>query len=39
LVAGLRELGFLLTDTEASEIERGKDFIELKNGPFDLDPN
>ena len=37
LVAGLRELGFLLTDTEASEIERGKDFIQLKNGPFDLD--
>jgi hypothetical protein len=37
LVAGLRDLGFLLTDTEAGEIERGKDFIQLKNGPFDLD--
>jgi hypothetical protein len=37
LVAGLRELGFLLTDTEVGEIERGKDFIQLKNGPFDLD--
>lgn len=37
LVAGLRELGFELRDTEAAEIERGKDFIQLKNGPFDLD--
>jgi hypothetical protein len=37
LVAGLRELGFTLTDTEAAEIERGKDFVQLKNGPFDLD--
>jgi hypothetical protein len=37
LVAGLRELGFALTDTESAEIERGKDFIQLKNGPFDLD--
>lgn len=37
LVAGLRELGFSLTDTEAAEIERGKDFVQLKNGPFDLD--
>jgi hypothetical protein len=37
LVAGLRELGFDLTDPEAAEIERGKDFVQLKNGPFDLD--
>lgn len=37
LVVGLRELGFALTDTEAAEIERGKDFVQLKNGPFDLD--
>ncbi len=37
LVAGLRELGFELLDTEAAEIERGKDFVQLKNGPFDLD--
>jgi hypothetical protein len=37
LVAGLRELGFDLRDTEAAEIERGKDFVQLKNGPFDLD--
>jgi hypothetical protein len=33
----LRELGFSLTDEQAEEIRRGKDFVQLKNGPFDLD--
>lgn len=37
LVAALRELGFDLSAVEAAEIERGKDFVQLKNGPFDLD--
>jgi len=37
LVAALRELSFHLTDTQALEVMRGKDFIQLKNGPFDLD--
>jgi hypothetical protein len=37
LVDALRELGFELTDGEADEIRRGKDFVQLKNGPFDLD--
>ncbi len=37
LVAALRELGFTLTDAQADEVERGKDFVQLKNGPFDLD--
>ena len=37
LVAALRELGFALTDDQARDIERGKDFVQLKNGPFDLD--
>jgi len=37
LVTALRELGFALTEAQASEIERGKDFVQLKNGPFDLD--
>jgi len=37
LVGALRELGFDLNDQQASEIERGKDFVQLKNGPFDLD--
>ena len=35
-VAALRDLGFALTQPEAGEIERGKDVIQLKNGPFDL---
>lgn len=37
LVTALRELGFALTATQVGEIERGKDFVQLKNGPFDLD--
>ncbi len=37
LVAALLELGFALTPDQAAEIERGKDFVQLKNGPFDLD--
>jgi hypothetical protein len=35
--AAIRSLGFDLTEGQAQEIERGKDFIQLKNGPFDLD--
>jgi hypothetical protein len=37
LAAGLRELGFALTETQAADLERGKDFVQLKNGPFDVD--
>lgn len=37
LVRALRDLGFTLTDDQAGEIERGKDFVQLKDGPFDLD--
>lgn len=37
LVAALRELGFELEASQAAEIERGKDFVQLRNGPFDLD--
>jgi predicted nucleotidyltransferase len=37
VVDGLRELGFELSDQEADEIRGGKDFVQLKNGPFDLD--
>lgn len=37
LVDALRELGFPLTGDQADEIVRGKDFVQLKNGPFDLD--
>jgi hypothetical protein len=37
LIGALRELGFSLRGQEADEIARGKDFVQLKNGPFDLD--
>ena len=37
VVVSLRELGFTLTNEQAAEIERGKDFVQLKNGPFDID--
>ena len=37
LVHALRHLGFSLTEQQTQEILRGKDFIQLKNGPFDLD--
>ena len=37
VVAALKELGFALTNDQAAEVERNKDFVQLKNGPFDLD--
>jgi len=37
LVSALLELGFRLTSTQRQEIVRGKDFVQLKDGPFDLD--
>jgi len=37
LVGARRELGFALTDDQAADVRRGKDFVQLKNGPFDLD--
>ena len=37
LVTALLELGFTLSEAQTKEIEYGKDFIQLKNGPFDLD--
>src|SRR5206468_8769739 len=37
LVSALRELGFDLTGEQTTDVERGKDFVQLKNGPFDLD--
>ena len=36
-VQALRELGFALDESQAAEITRGKDFVQLKNGPFDVD--
>ena len=37
LVVALRTVGFGLSDDQGSETERGKDFVQLRNGPFDLD--
>src|SRR3970282_1144108 len=37
LAKALLELGFELTPDQVAEIRRGKDFVQLKNGPFDLD--
>jgi len=36
-VLALRDLGFEMTGDQAAEVRRGKDFIQLKSGPFDLD--
>lgn len=33
----LKELGFHLEPNQSADIERGRDFVQLKNGPFDLD--
>jgi hypothetical protein len=37
LIGALKDLGFDLHPEQEDEIARGKDFIQLKNGPFDLD--
>src|SRR5436309_1855454 len=37
IIPALRDLGFELTEEETKELGRGKDFVQLKNGPFDLD--
>ena len=37
MVQALLELGFGLDEKTQAEIIRGKDFVQLKNGPFDLD--
>ena len=36
IVAALRELGFELAPAETEDVARGKDFNQLKNGPFGL---
>jgi hypothetical protein len=37
LVLSLIDLGFDLNADQQTQIRAGKDFIQLKNGPFDLD--
>ncbi|MGH2773172.1 MAG: hypothetical protein ACRDIU_08565 [Actinomycetota bacterium] len=36
-VRALVGLGFELTEKQIAEVQAGKDFVQLKNGPFDLD--
>ena len=37
IVAALKELGFVVDDHLELDIIRGKDFVQIKNGPFDID--
>lgn len=37
LIAALTELGFPLTAEQEAEIVGGKDFVQLRQGPFDID--
>ncbi|OGQ04203.1 MAG: hypothetical protein A2W61_01565 [Deltaproteobacteria bacterium RIFCSPLOWO2_01_44_7] len=37
LVSALRELRFKLNPAIAKDVLQGKDFIQLRNGPFDMD--
>ena len=37
IVQALRDLGFLLDETIGQEIISGKDFVQIKDGPFDID--
>jgi hypothetical protein len=37
IAGALAELGFVLTDQQIADLRVGKDFVQIKNGPFDLD--
>ena len=37
LLVALGELGFSLSGAQADEVRRGKDFVQFKDGPFDVD--
>jgi hypothetical protein len=37
IVAALSDLGFDINGPVEEEIIRGKDFVQIKNGPFDID--
>jgi hypothetical protein len=37
LANALLDLGFALTHEHQRDLEHGKDFVQLKNGPFDVD--
>jgi predicted nucleotidyltransferase len=37
LLGALADLGFELTESQQEEIARGKDFVQIRSGPFDVD--
>jgi hypothetical protein len=37
IVAALKDLGFAVDEQLAEEIIRGRDFVQIKSGPFDID--
>jgi hypothetical protein len=37
LIAAIEEIGFTLSPSLRTDILRGKDFVQLKSGPYDLD--
>jgi hypothetical protein len=37
IVSALKDLGFQLDNDLEQEIVRGKDFVQIKSGPFDID--
>lgn len=37
IVTALRELGFVVDERLEQDLEHGKDFVQLRSGPFDLD--
>jgi hypothetical protein len=37
IVAALRKLGFPVEESLAAEVRAGRDFIQIKTGPFDVD--
>src|SRR5437762_2685828 len=37
IIAALLDLGFEVSDELGAEIVRGKDFVQIKKGPFDID--
>jgi hypothetical protein len=37
IVAALNDLGFAIDEDLRDEIIRGKDFVQIKSGPFDID--
>lgn len=37
IVAALLDLAFIIDDELEADILRGKDFVQIKNGPFDID--